>query len=338
MIRWASAAVAIVASSAGVASASDAPPMTFFERLVANIEVRLDAAIVARPPKLVPPSKVALSWKLAKLGSLDLGAPLVALTGGDLDGDGKGELYAVTTRDVIAIGIVDKRPKELGRVALGGERSVGGPRDVVGTAVVDGTTLIASVSLWQHSVRVTWHGGALVTTPGGAGFAMCAGEPYMVLARGRNYFGEGAAAIYGARCASRVVDGDGYPLRARAVVSVTSKLDVTVERCAATGLGCQLAARHEYTGAGVAFEVADLDRDGRLEVLYSGAGAPGDPDTLKVVTLGDDDKKAARLKKGVTNGGVAGLAVTDVDGNGVVDAIVAVRLLGATRVDLWRLD
>jgi hypothetical protein len=37
--------------------------------------------------------------------SFDLGAPLVALTAADLDGDGKPELYAVTSREVVAIAL-----------------------------------------------------------------------------------------------------------------------------------------------------------------------------------------------------------------------------------------
>src|ERR1041385_6412816 len=52
----------------------------------------------------VPPKKVAIKWRLTKIGTVDLGAPLVALTGADLDGDGHGELYAVTAREVIALG------------------------------------------------------------------------------------------------------------------------------------------------------------------------------------------------------------------------------------------
>ena len=37
-------------------------------------------------------------------------------------------------------------------------------------------------------------------------------------------------------------------------------------------------------------------------------------------------------------GGVAGLAVVDIDGDGVEDVVSAVRLVGSPRVDLWRLE
>ena len=55
------------------------------------------------------------------------------------------------------------------------------------------------------------------------------------------------------------------------------------------------------------------------------------------MTLGDDEKQAACSSKPFT-GGVAGIAVGDGDGDGVAEVIAAVRLVGATRVDLWRLD
>jgi hypothetical protein len=68
----------------------------------------------------------------------------------------------------------------------------------------------------------------------------------------------------------------------------------------------------------------------------SGAGAPGDPDAVKVIALGTDDKKG--LFRYRFNGGVAGIAVIDSDGDGAMEVIAAVRLVGATRVDLWRFN
>lgn len=335
------AAVALLAAVcvAAPAGASDEPPPrppTFAERLVHQVRTLVDAAIIARPPKLVPPKKVALRWKLAKLGTVELGAPLVTLAAADLDADGTAELYAVTPRDVIAIAAHGGKLRELGRVALTGERSVAGPRDVVATALADGTSLLVGVSTYARSQRVTWRGGALVAEPGAAGFPQCPGE-LVPLTAGRNTFGDAASAHLGARCTSQLVDGDGYPLRARAQLSLASKLDVAVERCAATNLGCQPTARHEYAGVGYAFAVADVDRDGVPEALLSGAGAPGDPDSLRVITLGDSAAKP-KLKKAFAAGGIAAIAVGDLDANGTSDVIVAVRAAGAPRVELWRLE
>ena len=306
-------------------------------RMLADVKTRLDAAIVARPPKLLPPKKVAIKWRLTKLGTVDLGAPLVALTGADLDGDGKGELYAVTAREVVALAIKGKKLDEVGRVAFTGDPAMPVPRDVVGSAVADGQAVIASVSAWTHSLRVTWKGKSLAAELGEVGIAVCPGEVAQ-LAPGRDYFGDDKTGIYGARCRRGLVETDGHPLRLRAELSLASRLSVNVERCAAANLGCSAAGHFEYPSAGFAFELADVERDGKPEVIYAAAGAPGDPDILRVITLGDDDKKHPRLKRQFAAGGVAGLAVIDLDGDGVDEVIAGVRLVGSSRVDVWRLE
>jgi hypothetical protein len=333
--------VVTVAVAAGVVHAERAP-QTFAERLLADVRARIDAAIVARPPRLVPPQKLTLKWKLVKLGSLELGAPLLALAGADLDGDGKAELYAVTTREVIAFGFAGKTGaaartlRELSRVAFSGELASIRPRDPVGAAAIDGSTLVASASTYERSMIVAWQDKRLVGSAGERGLVQCPGEVSQ-LAPGRNYFGDPQTATYATRCSGRLVDTEGYPLRARAVLSVANRLDVAVERCAATNLGCRPAARHEYAAVGTAFEIADVDRDGMPDVVFAGAGAPGDPDVLKVVTLGDDGKRP-RLEKRFTAGGVAGIAVADLDGKGGGAVVAAVRVVGATRVDVWRIE
>jgi hypothetical protein len=298
------------------------------------VRSRINSAIPARAPRLVPPQKVSPHWRMVKLGSLDLGAPLVALAGADLDGDGRGELYAVTTREVVVIGLRGKKLDELGRVAFAGEPRVPAPRDPVGVAAVEGGALLATVSTWARGLRVTWRGGRLSADVGEDDFPVCPGERAQ-LAPGKNYFGDAAVASYGARCRTDLVDPAGYPLRVRARLSLANKLEVVVERCNAGGVACEPVGRHEYVPVGVAFELADLDRDGRPEVVFAGAGAPGDPDAVKIVTLGEDDKKP-RLRKGFTAGGIAGIAALDLDGNGVQEVVAAVRLVGATRIDLWR--
>jgi len=312
-------------------------PDAWLHDLVRDVRKKIDAAIVARPPKLNPPKQVAVHWKLAKLGSLDLGSPLVTLTGADLDGDGKGELYAVTARDVIAIGVRGKKLEELGRVAFVGDAALPMPRDVVGSATVDGGVLVASVSTFTRSLRVAWKGKTLTATVGEPGFLMCPGEVAQ-LAPGRNYFGDATTGHYGARCRSGLVEPDGRAIRVRAQLTLGNHLEISVERCVAGNLGCQPATKHDYPAAGIAFEIADVDRDGKPELIYTGAGAPGDPDLIKVVSLGDDEKKHAKLRKSFTAGGVAGVAVSDLDGDGVGDVVAAVRIVGATRVDMWRLE
>ncbi|HEV7557318.1 MAG TPA: hypothetical protein VGO00_17745 [Kofleriaceae bacterium] len=305
----------------------------FLHRLAAEVASRLDAAIAAHGPKLVPPVPVDIKWKPVRLGSLDLGAPLVALEAADLDGDGKIELYAVTSRHVIAIALGARGPRELGRVAFTGELAVPAPRDVVGTAIVDGGALVASVSTFAKSMHVHWRGKLLVGDLGDAGFELCPGMRAQ-LVPGRNYFDALGLAIYGKRCRSDLVDPAGYAMHVSAQLSVKDKLEVQVESCRLDA-PCQAAAPQVIAGVGVAFAIADLDRDGRPEVVFAEAGAPGDEDAVRVVTISGGGDRPSTKK--TFKAGVAGIALVD-SGIGPVQVIAAVRFVGATRVDLWRLD
>jgi hypothetical protein len=316
-VRIVALALVLAASSAR----ADYVDPGFLHRLAHEAQRQVDAQLAARPPVLVPPKPVAVKWRPIKLASLDLGAPLVALAAADLDGDGRSELYAVTTRDVIAIGWRGRRLDELARVAFAGDRALPQPRDPVGTAVVDNGALVATTSSFQHALRVSWQGRALVAAPGEADFELCTGE-HGKLAPGRNYFEN---STYGVRCRD-MVDATGAPLHVRGELALTGKLAVDAG-----------ASHVEIPDVGTAFELADLDRDGTPEVIYAGAGAPGDPDIVKVVSLGGDAHKP-RWKKAFTAGGVAGIANGDLDGDKVAETVAAVRLIGATRVDLWRLE
>jgi hypothetical protein len=306
----------------------------YLARLAGAVRARLDEAAAAHVAKLVAPVPVTLRWKPQKLGSLDLGAPMVAAAAADLDGDGKAELYLVTSREVIAVGLAGK-VRELGRVAFTGEPAVPASRDVVGTAVVDGRTVIAGVSAWAKDLRVEWRGKALTGRHGAGGFRVCGDR--MQLAAGRNYFREGGAALFGARCRDDLTDAAGAPLHVRGELSAAGVLEVTVEKCAADGTACQPAGSFPYKDVGVAFEIADVDRDGTPDVIVSSASAPGDADAVRVISLAGPPAAKPLFKKPF-NGGVAGIAVADGDGDGVAEVIAVVRLAGATRVDLWRLD
>jgi len=320
----------------------------YLPRLAAAVRAQLDEAARSHGAKLVPPVPVALKWLPQKLGSLDLGAPIVAVAAADLDGDGKAEVYLVTSREVIAVGIAGKAIRELGRVAFTGEPAVPASRDVVGTAVVDGPALVAAASAWAKDLRVEWRGKVLTGKQGAAGFRVCGDR--MQLAPGRNHFREGSAAVFGARCRDDLTDAAGYPLHIRGELSATGALEVTVARCAPDGSACRPSGVFTLKDVGFAFEIADVDRDGTPDAVVSSASAPGDADAVRVVPLPEAIEAAPHGKdrtgspagkplfKKPFNGGVAGLAVADGDGDGVLEVIAVVRLPGATRVDLWRLD
>jgi hypothetical protein len=305
----------------------------YLGRLAATVRSRLDDAGAAHRARPVPPVPVAVKWKPQKIGSLDLGAPIAAVAAADLDGDHRAELYVVTAREVIAASVANK-VHELGRVAFTGDPAVQASRDVVGTAVVEGGALVAAASGWAKDLRVQWDGKALTAKPGAGGFRVC-GER-LLLASGRNHFRDGSAAMFGARCRDDLVDPGGAPLHVRGELSVAGALDVSVERCAVDGNACLPAGTFRYKDIGVAFDIADVERNGTLDLVVSTASPPGDADAVRVIPLGTPAGKPTFKKS--FNGGVAGVVVADVDGDGVPEVLCVVRLAGATRVDVWRLD
>ncbi len=322
-------------SSVAPAHAGGDDPLS---QLAATVRARLDALVAAHAPKLVPPTPITVIWKDSPLGSsIDMGGPLIALTAANLDGDKKGELYAVTPREVIAIGFRNGKAIELGRVAFSGERAIPAPRDEVGTAVVEGGELVAAASPWAKELRITWRNKTLVARPGGSPFLVCPTAPgrpaeRVQLTAGRNYFTNHAYAV---RCRDDLVDAQGAPLQIRAELAKSGKLSVVVQKCL-VGQACQPVASDEYANVGVAFELADVDRDGTPEVIVSEASAPGESDIAKVFSLGGEHKKGRFQFR--RSGGFAGLVTVDLDGNGVAEVVAAVRLLDSTRVDFWRLD
>jgi hypothetical protein len=82
---------------------------------------------------------------------------------------------------------------------------------------------------------------------------------------------------------------------------------------------------------GAAFELVDLDGDGAIEVVTSAWRAPGQGDALAVF-----DEKGAAIHRGIAlRGGVAAIAAGDFNGDGAADVAAFVRLVEATRGDLW---
>ncbi len=317
-------------ASAREASGGDA----YLGRLAAAVTERLDALAAGHAPRLVPPVPVQVAWKPARLGSLDLGAPLAALAAADLDGDGKAELYAVTSREVIAIAIRAGKAAELGRVAFAGPPAAPQPRDAVGTAVLEGGELVAASSAWTNELRVDVAGQEARRARGRPRLprlprrALRPGSRPQLLHRRRRPVLRRPLPRRPRR--SRRLP----PARARAArahrQARRDDREVRGRRQAVPPRGVVRAGRRRR-------RVRDRRRRPRRH-------ARGDRlrrrrarrSRLRQGRVGRRARREALFKKPF-QAGVAAVAAIDTDGDGADEVIAAVRLAGATRVDLWRL-
>jgi hypothetical protein len=306
---------------------------------------QLEQASAARVPVLTPPVAKPVRWKARRVLAIDFGAPLLALAAADLDGDRTDELIAMTDRELIVLAASGNGLQERTRVAMPAEVPTVRSRDPVGViAVVDreatsaGDEVLARASTVGRGARYAWRDQRLVEVAPIVGFPMCVDREVELVA-GRNYASVDGAEVWTIRCRRGVVDAVGHPMTAVAAVSVAGAVEIVVEtRCSPSPANCRPRWTASKDGVGATVDVDDVDRDGGLEVLVSGGGAPGQPDAVAVyaITAAGFGKKPIFRRS--FSGGVVGLAVGDVDGDGDREAFAAVRLIGGRKVDLWLLD
>jgi len=323
--------------------------------LLARARAELDAAAAARVPPLVPPKRVTVRWRARRIATIDLKAPLLALRAGDVDGDGTAELVALTTRELIVGRVVKSKVEVVARAALPADVPPARPRDPVGTLVLAREPASSVTEIWARSSESA-RGVALAMRAGNVeelrqldGFPLCAGASAQ-LGAGRNFFLATQttwqapapalpASYYAVTCAGGMVDPEGRPLRAMAALSTDGTLAVRVERsCRPDDSVCLANPSIETTvsGVGTAYVIADVDNDGRPELISASDRPPGDPDRVTVRSPSGSLWKQV-YQRGFS-GGVAGVAAGDLDGDGDIDVVAAVRLIGSDRVDLWALD
>ncbi len=326
---------------------------SFLHRVLARVDAELEAASAELEPPLVPPVPIAVKWKARRIASLDLGAPLLSLTAADVDGDRRAELLAVTTRELVVIG-AGRKPVIVGRAALPAVAASLRPRDPVGVVVAtrtgDQVAVAARSSEQALGARFEWRDGKLVESAREPGFPL-GGGARAELAPGRNYFTadrlvrspDSARAappsqFYSAIHRDGLVDPDGRPLVARGYVGTDGHLYLHLQiTCRPTAGPCPVpVALPPLPHVGVAAAVADVDHDGHPELVTAGDRPPGDPDRVTVVSARDGRLEPVYTRR--FSGGVVGLAIDDLDGDGDLDVVCAVRLLGSTRIDLWKLD
>jgi hypothetical protein len=346
----AAAALSSVAGGLTHAAPAPAPASGGLAELFRELGAALDAAIAERVPK--PPVPVAVSWRDRRIGSIDLGAPLLAVAAADLDRDGRAELAALTTREVVVLAVRERALVEKARAPLGGEPAPVRPRDPVGVLAVDaaadgGTVLVARSSERADAVRLGWQKGRMVELDRRPGFPLCGGT--MELAPGRNYFTAASAQVGGERllaplpagflsalCTGPMADARGGRIAVAAIVDLDRVLHVRCRSAAGGECAAATVKGRDYDGVGVAAEIADIDNDGMPEVLTTRGGAPGDRDRVSVFSVVGG--KVAKVYSKDFHAGVVGVGAGDLDGDGDRDVIVAVRFAGSHHVSFWTLN
>jgi hypothetical protein len=340
----------VVAAASAPRGARAAGERDGLAELFRELGAALDAAIAERVPR--PPLPVRVSWRERRLGSIDLGAPLLAVTAADLDRDGRAELAALTTRELVVLSVRERALVERARVGLGGEPAPLRPRDPIGVLAVDEApggeaVLVARSSERADAVRVAWRRGQLVALDRRAGFPLCGGSAELVA--GRNYFAAAAvqavgepllarlpAEFFSAVCRDRLVDARGGRIAVVGVVDLDRVLHVRCRGAGSAECSAATVRARDYDGVGVAAEIADIDNDGVPEVLTTRGGAPGDRDRVSVFSAVGG--KVEKVYSKDFHAGVVGVGAGDLDGDGDRDVIVAVRFAGSTHVSFWTLN
>ncbi len=343
-------AALVMTAAPAYAATDDAPG--FLRLAWLEVEASLAAAVAELEPALVPPVAVKVRWRARRVASVDLKAPLLAMTAADVDGDGRAEVIALTTREVVVISRKGKL-EVLGRGMLPRSPARMRPRHPVGVVVTARTPsgdleVIARTSEQAEGGVYRWQEAALVEVGRAQGYALGAGVS-SELEAGKNYFVASQTVIPAAVDAALIPsqffvalqrldlrDPIGRPLRVLAFLATDGELRLRIDKsCRSGDDGCASSIQRAFAHAGVAIAVADVDNDGYPEVVMSADRAPGDPDRVTVVST---RSSPGRLFTKEFNGGVAGVAVADFDGDGDGDVVAAVRLLGSSRFDLWSLN
>lgn len=315
----------------------------------AEIKALLAAAPEAKPAEPAKPAAKQRSFVRPRRIEIDLGAEMLATAAADVDGDGKAELIALTTAEVVVVAMKKSAAEVRQRIALPGQAPSLRPRDPVGAlliADVDGDgvlEVLARASTDAGALRLTIKDGALVTAKDSVtGYPVCAlpddtgaAKPCTAeLAKGMNWFARDTLALpagwTGAAGAlpERLLSLEGGQLLG--VVDAAGKLRVFRRG--------DTAAWVTLDDAGTAFELADLDGDGDVELISSLYRPPGDGDVLSVRTLRADGSTRALFKGDALRGGIVAIATGDYNGDGLPDVAAAARLVGSTRIDLWLLE
>lgn len=174
------ALTASVLCVAGIAHAQSDTPSDPLDVLWERVIEKLNQASDALEPPLAPPEPVAIRWQARRISSIDLGAPLLALASGDLDGDAKAEILTLTTRELFIVDRQGRRKLTIrARIQIPGPKAPIRPRSPVGSIVVSDTDadgvpdITVRSSAHARSVTFGYRDGALFEKRRVDGFRMC---------------------------------------------------------------------------------------------------------------------------------------------------------------------
>jgi hypothetical protein len=254
---------------------------------------------------------------------------LLALHGGDLDGDRRCELV-VLHRDGVAVLRPGSRPMRVVASHLFGKPLAAvTPRRAFGTLVVvqdkggKGSRIAARSSDHGRGVELTFDGKRLKLSRQFAGYPLTrVGQPGARLVvgaprAGMDWFARSTLGQAGEGAALPVEEG-----RRRWLLGL-----VDVEGQLQLYGGAKLATRvAQLARVGLAFDIADLDDDGALEVVTSSASEPDEADRITIWRhQGGGLKQVWRSAK--LAGRIEALAHGDLDGDGDLEVFGAVAAL-----------
>jgi len=295
-----------------VPSALWAPGGALEARAHLYAEIALDDEVRAYASAPVVAPTAPRDWQVQSVPLGDVA--LLALDVGDVDGDRRAEVVGATAGEVIVWRVEAGRAIERGRFPLSGRAAPLKPRADLVTISVENGAILAHASPFADGVR---RAGATAQPLHGFAFPGVSGAAELI--GGLDSFAGDGNALPERFWAAAGLRRPGAPLTAATVAPG--------ELWVRAGSAPPFTAR----GAGAQVALASLER-GEL-VATSAPVEPGEADAIVVRAVAAGLPVVHRLDR--LPGNVRALAAGDVDGDGRVELVAALRDDAAKKTELW---